>query len=79
MPKPGVLELTGTVVESLPNTLFRVEIEAGAIPQISEKKLVLCHLSGKMRMRFVRIMPGDKVKIEITPYDLERGRITARL
>lgn len=79
MAKQGVLELAGTVVEALPNTLFRVEIEAGTIPEIQENKLILCHLSGKMRMHFVRILPGDKVKIEITPYDLERGRITARL
>lgn len=77
--KTGVLELTGTVSESLPNTLFRVEVPAGAIPQISEVKVVLCHLSGKMRKHFVRILPGDVVKIEITPYDLGRGRITARL
>lgn len=79
MAKRGVLELTGTVVEALPNTLFRVEIPAGTIPAISDAKLVLCHLSGKMRMNFVRILPGDRVRIEITPYDLERGRITARL
>lgn len=79
MPKAGVLELTGTVVEALPNTLFRVEVPAGGIPEISENKVVLCHLSGKMRRNFVRILPGDKVKLEITPYDLERGRITARL
>lgn len=79
MVKQGVLELTGIVTESLPNTMFRVEVAAGAIPQISEAKIVLCHLSGKMRRNFLRILPGDKVKLEITPYDLERGRITARL
>ncbi len=79
MSKPGVLELTGTVAEALPNTLFRVEVPKGEIPQIQEPKIVLCHLSGKMRRNFVRILPGDKVKLEITPYDLGRGRITARL
>lgn len=79
MTKAGVLELIGVVTESLPNTLFRVEVPAGSIPDISEPKIVLCHLSGKMRRNFVRILPGDKVKLEITPYDLERGRITARL
>lgn len=79
MAKEGVLDLTGTVVEALPNTMFRVEVAAGAIAGIDEPKLILCHLSGKMRRNFVKILPGDRVKLEITPYDLGRGRITARL
>lgn len=79
MAKEGVLELTGQVVESLPNTMFRVEVPADSIAGVSDPKIVLCHLSGKMRRNFIRILPGDQVKIEITPYDLERGRITARL
>lgn len=66
----GAIELEGVVKEVLPNTLFRVEIEGG--------RLVLCHLSGKMRIHFIKILPGDRVKIEMTPYDLNRGRITYR-
>lgn len=66
----GSVEKDGTVRESLPNTLFRVELEDGSI--------VLCHLSGKMRMHFIKILPGDKVKIEMTPYDQAKGRITYR-
>lgn len=77
--KPGVIEAEGVVKESLPNTMFRVEIPAGSIEGIEQVKLVLCHLSGRMRMHYIRILPGDKVRIEITPYDLERGRITYRL
>ena len=68
--KDGVLELEGTVVESLPNAMFRVELENG--------HKVLAHISGKMRMHFIRILPGDKVKVELSPYDLTRGRITYR-
>ena len=66
----GSFEIDGVVKESLPNTLFRVEIP--------EEKLVLCHLSGKMRMHFIKILPGDRVKIEMTPYDKTKGRITYR-
>lgn len=76
--KAGVIEVEGIVSEALPNTLFRVEVKAGAIPGIKEDRLVLCHLSGKMRLNYIRILPGDKVKIEITPYDLTRGRIIYR-
>lgn len=66
----GSFEMDGVVKEALPNTLFRVEIEGG--------KIILCHLSGKMRMHFIKILPGDKVRVEMTPYDSERGRITFR-
>jgi translation initiation factor IF-1 len=70
MTHQGSFEKDGTVRESLPNTLFRVELEDGS--------LVLCHLSGKMRMNFIKILPGDKVKIEMTPYDPNKGRIIRR-
>jgi len=68
----GSVEKDGTVKESLPNTLFRVELEDGS------GSLVLCHLSGKMRMHFIKILPGDRVRIEMTPYDPGKGRITYR-
>ncbi len=71
MTHQGSIELTGVVREVLPNTLFRVEIDGG--------RLVLCHLSGKMRIHFIKILPGDKVKIEMTPYDKGKGRITYRI
>jgi len=61
----------GTVEETLPNTTFRVKLEDGS--------LILAHLSGKMRMNFIKILPGDKVRVEMTPYDLTKGRITYRL
>ncbi|HRN96561.1 MAG TPA: translation initiation factor IF-1 [Candidatus Levybacteria bacterium] len=67
----GSIELDGTVIEVLPNTLFRVEVAGG--------HEVLCHLSGKMRIHFIKILPGDKVKVEVTPYDKTKGRITYRL
>jgi translation initiation factor IF-1 len=70
MTHQGSIELEGVVKESLPNTLFRVELENGNI--------VLCHLSGKMRMNYIKILPGDKVKVEITPYDKAKGRIVYR-
>lgn len=70
MAHQGSIEIDGIIKEVLPNTLFRVEIEGG--------KLILCHLSGKMRIHFIKIMPGDKVKIEMTPYDTEKGRIIYR-
>lgn len=66
----GAIEFSGIVKEVLPNTLFRVEIEGG--------KVVLCHLSGKMRIHFIKILPGDRVRVEMTPYDQDRGRITYR-
>jgi len=71
MAHQGSIELEGKVTEVLPNTLFRVEIEGG--------RVVLCHLSGKMRIHFIKILPGDRVRVEMTPYDKERGRITYRL
>lgn len=76
--KPGVIELEGEVIEALPNTMFRVSVSPGQIPSVQEPKIVLCHLSGKMRIHYVRILPGDKVKLEMTPYDLTKGRITYR-
>jgi len=79
MAKEGVIEVEGVVKEALPNTLFRVEISAGSIPGIDKDTLVLCHISGKMRMHYIRIMPGDRVKLEMTPYDLGKGRITFRI
>jgi translation initiation factor IF-1 len=70
MPKEDAIEVEGTVVEPLPNAMFRVELENG--------HKVLAHVFGKMRMNFIRILPGDKVKVELSPYDLTRGRITYR-
>ena len=70
MSKEDVIEVEGTVVEALPNAMFQVEFENG--------HTVLAHVSGKMRMNFIRILPGDKVTMELTPYDLSRGRITYR-
>ena len=68
--KEEAIEVEGTVVEPLPNAMFRVELEMG--------HKVLAHISGKMRMHFIRILPGDKVIVELSPYDLSRGRITYR-
>ena len=70
MEKEEAIEVEGTVVEPLPNAMFRVELENG--------HKVLAHVYGKIRMNFIRILPGDKVKIELSPYDLSRGRITYR-
>lgn len=70
MAKQDVIEMEGTVVEPLPNAMFRVELDNG--------HKVLAHISGKMRMHFIRILPGDKVTVELSPYDLSRGRITYR-
>jgi len=69
-PKDDAIVLEGTINESLPNAMFRVELENG--------HKVLAHISGKMRMHYIRILPGDKVQVELTPYDLTRGRITYR-
>lgn len=68
--KEEAIEVTGTVIETLPNAMFKVELE--------NKHVVLAHVSGKMRKFFIRILPGDKVKVELTPYDLTRGRIVYR-
>lgn len=70
MTHQGSFEVDGVVKESLPNTLFRVEV--------NEENIVLCHLSGKMRMHFIKILPGDRVRIEMTEYDKAKGRITYR-
>lgn len=71
MPKEDSIEVEGVVIEPLPNAMFRVELENG--------HKVLAHISGKMRMNYIRILPGDKVKVELSPYDLTRGRITFRI
>ena len=70
MAKEDLIEVEGVVVEALPNARFQVELENG--------HRVLAHVSGKIRMHFIRIIPGDKVKLELSPYDLSRGRITFR-
>ncbi len=79
MTKSGVIEIQGEVTEALPNTMFRVKVSEGQLPGVEGDTVVLCHLSGKMRIHYVRILPGDKVKLEVTPYDLTKGRITYRL
>ena len=70
MPKEDVIEVTGTVAETLPNAMFRVELEHG--------HRILAHISGKMRMHYIKILPGDKVRVEMSPYDLSKGRISFR-
>ncbi len=70
MPRQDSIEVEGKVVEPLPNAMFRVEIEGG--------HKVLAHISGKMRINFIKILPGDRVLVELSPYDLTRGRITRR-
>ncbi|QPJ61770.1 MAG: translation initiation factor IF-1 [Candidatus Nitronauta litoralis] len=70
MSKEEAIEVEGTVLEPLPNAMFQVELENG--------HKVLAHISGKMRLHFIKILPGDKVKVQLSPYDLTRGRITYR-
>jgi len=70
MPKEEPIKVEGTVIETLPNAMFKVELE--------NKHEILAHISGKMRMHFIKILPGDKVTVELSPYDLTRGRITYR-
>ena len=70
MAKEDAIELEGTVLEALPNAMFRVELENG--------HKILAHISGKMRMHYIKILPGDKVQVELSVYDLDRGRITYR-
>jgi len=70
MPKEEAIQVEGTIVEPLPNAMFRVELDNG--------HKVLAHISGKMRMHFIKILPGDRVTIELSPYDLTRGRVTFR-
>jgi translation initiation factor IF-1 len=72
MPKEEAIEVTATVIDTLPNALFKVELDDNNDHQ------VLAHISGKMRKNFIRILPGDKVLVELSPYDLSRGRITYR-
>ena len=71
MPKEEPIQVEGAVVESLPNAMFRVELDNG--------HKVLAHISGKMRMHYIRILPGDRVKLELSPYDLTQGRIVRRI
>ena len=70
MSKQDVIEVEGTILESLPNAMFQVKLENGHV--------ILAHISGKKRMNFIKILPGDRVTVELTPYDLSRGRITYR-
>ena len=70
--KDNVALLEGTVTENLPNTLFKIKLD-------NSEKIILCYLSGKMRKNYIKILPGDRVRIEMTPYDLDRGRIVYRL
>ena len=70
MAKEDAIEVEGTIIEPLPNAMFQVKLENGHV--------VLAHVSGKIRMNFIRILPGDRVTVELTPYDLKRGRITYR-
>ncbi len=70
--KSNVVLLEGSVVENLPNTLFKVKLD-------NSEKIILCYLSGKMRKNYIKILPGDRVRLELTPYDLNRGRIVYRL
>ncbi len=70
MAKEEKIEVEGTILEALPNAMFRVEMEGG--------HKILAHISGKMRMNYIKILPGDKVRVELSPYDLTRGRITYR-
>ena len=70
MAKEDLIEVEGVIIEALPNAMFRVELDNG--------HKVLAHISGKIRMNFIRILPGDRVKVELSPYDLTRGRITFR-
>lgn len=71
MPHQGTFEVEGVVTETLPNTLFRIKLPDG--------RIILGHLSGKMRINYIQILPGDRVRVEMTPYDLTKGRITYRM
>ena len=70
MPKQSAIEQEGVIIETLPNAMFKVELENGHV--------IIAHISGKMRMNYIKILPGDKVTVEMSPYDLTRGRITWR-
>lgn len=71
MPSDDIIETEGTVTEALPNALFKIQLESG--------QEIVGHLSGKMRIHYIRVVPGDRVKVQMTPYDLSKGRITQRL
>ena len=73
MAHQGTVEVDGQVIENLPNTLFRVKLAGEA-----SESIILCHLSGKMRINYIKILPGDRVRVEMTPYDKTKGRITFR-
>jgi translation initiation factor IF-1 len=70
MPKQAAIEKEGTIIEALSNAMFRVELDNGHV--------IIAHISGKMRMHYIRILPGDKVRVEMSPYDLTKGRISFR-
>ena len=70
-------EVSGRVTENLPNTMFRVVVDGNEVPELKGRQL-LCHISGKMRMHYIKILPGDKVRVHVTPYDLTKGRIVYR-
>ena len=70
MPKQSAIEQDGVIVETLPNAMFKVELENGHV--------IIAHISGKMRMNYIKILPGDRVKVEMSPYDLTKGRISFR-
>ncbi len=70
MPKQSAIEQEGVIIETLPNAMFKVELENGHV--------ILAHISGKMRMNYIKILPGDRVKVEMSPYDLTKGRISFR-
>ncbi|MBO8479105.1 MAG: translation initiation factor IF-1 [Bacteroidetes bacterium] len=70
MPKQSSIELEGVITETLPNAMFKVELENGHV--------IIAHISGKMRMNYIKILPGDRVKVEMSPYDLTKGRISFR-
>jgi translation initiation factor IF-1 len=72
-----IFDVSGKVLEKLPNTMFNVEIEGGELPDL-KGKIILCHIAGKMRMHYIKILPGDKVRLQISPYDLSKGRIIYR-
>ena len=70
MPKQSAIEQEGVIIETLPNAMFKVELENGHV--------IIAHISGKMRMNYIKILPGDRVKVEVSPYDLTKGRISFR-
>ena len=79
MAKEEAIEVEAVVLEPLPNAQFRVKVDMGAAKEGQEDHIVLAHVSGKMRKYFIRILPGDRVKVQLSPYDLKRGRIVYRM